>query len=302
MKYVNCNVCGADNWFVRYRATLNSTRTPDVDAFRCTSSGYGEHTQIVQCHECTHVYANPTWDSAELLEAYETVEDTTYVEERSGRELTFRKHLQAIEAIHGVANGRTFLDVGAYIGVFVEVAQSAGWQARGVEPSSWGAAQAQARGLDVIEGTLSAPELADSQYDLITIWDVIEHLEDPKAEVEKAFNLTSPGGMIAVHTMDVGSWTAKLMGSRWPWYMAMHVQFFNRATLTKLLEDAGYKVQVVRTEGRFLRMGYLVTRLGGLHPMLGKIAGAIVSRLGAEERALPINFGDLFTVYAIRPK
>jgi hypothetical protein len=59
----------------------------------------------------------------------------------------------------GVANGRSLLDVGAYIGVFVEVARASGWQACGVEPSTWAAQEAQRRGLDVIQGTQDAPAL-----------------------------------------------------------------------------------------------------------------------------------------------
>jgi len=126
---VPCNLCGRDDYRVRFPATTE----PDalrVDAFRCTHAGYGHHPQIVECRHCGLVYANPRWPTDTVLEAYTSVEDETYVEERHGRELTFRHHLRRIERIVGPAAGRALLDVGAYIGVFVEVAAAAGWRAQ----------------------------------------------------------------------------------------------------------------------------------------------------------------------------
>ena len=111
---VNCNLCGRDDYRVRFPATAE----PDalrVDAFRCTHAGYGHHPQIVECRHCGLVYTNPRWPTETVLDAYAAVEDETYIEERHGRELTFRHHLRQIERIIGPAEGRALLDVGAYI-------------------------------------------------------------------------------------------------------------------------------------------------------------------------------------------
>lgn len=301
MKYVPCNLCGADNWRVLYCSTLSVPRPPSVEAFRCTSAEYGEHAQIVRCHNCGHIYANPTWESAELIDAYSAVEDGMYLAERSGRELTFRKHLHSLEAHLGSPQGRRLLDVGAYIGVFVDVARVAGWDAVGLEPSHWAVEIARGQRLPMIAGTLDAPELAGAQFDLITLWDVIEHLEDPRGELERAFDLLAPGGGIVVHTMNIESPIARLMGRRWPWLMAMHVQYFSRRTLTRLMREIGFQVLAAPTEGRYLRLGYLASRLTGLSAPLGRLAGWLIRRLGWSEVAVPINFGDLITVYAVRP-
>ncbi|MCB8944740.1 MAG: class I SAM-dependent methyltransferase [Ardenticatenaceae bacterium] len=295
MVEVCCNLCGSKEWRLRFPATMQAE--PQVEAFRCTSPTYGHHAQIVECVQCGYVYANPRLGEEELLAAYAAVEDSTYVQEREGRELTFRRHLQHLEKVVGGANGRSLLDVGAYIGVFVEVAAEAGWQVWGVEPSSWAVGEAQKRGLRVLEGTQDAPELVGRQFDVVTMWDVIEHVDDPTAEMHKAYDLLKPGGWLVVHTMDVDSLTAKLMGPRWPWLMDMHLHYFSQATLAKMMGKVGLEVVWSGTRGRYLRMGYLVTRLGGLHPLLGRLAGAVVNGLGLRETAVPVNFGDLFTVY-----
>lgn len=298
---VNCNLCGRDDWQVRFPSTKDDGAVPEVDAYRCTHPGYGEHLQIVQCRHCGLVYTNPRWPPETTLAAYEAVEDTTYVEERPGRELTFRRHMQEMEQTIGPANGRELLDVGAYIGVFVEVAQQAGWRACGVEPSAWAAAEARRRGLEVYEGTLQSPEVAGRSFDVITMWDVIEHFNDPAAELRHAYDRLRPGGWVVIHTMDIDSPVARLMGGRWPWLMDMHLYFFSRRTLAAMVERQGFKVVWQGAQGRYLRMGYLATRVGGLSSAAGRAAERLVSALGMDERAIGVNFGDLITIYAQRP-
>lgn len=302
MNYVSCNLCGAEAWDVRYASTHHGVRQPEVSIFQCTSAEYGDHAQIVQCRQCGLVYANPRWTPTEVLDAYASVEDELYVAERAGRELTFRRHLQHLEKFTGPGDGRALLDVGAYIGVFVEVAQAAGWEAYGVEPSRWGVQAARARGLRVYEGTLATPEVQAGQFDVITMWDVVEHFDDPSAELRRALTLLKPGGLLAVHTMNVQSWMARLMGRRWPWLMSMHIYYFSPHTLAQMLRQAGFEIVWSGAQGRYLRLGYLATRLAGLSRPLGQLAERLIRRVGLGEVAVPVNFGDLFTVYAIRPK
>ena len=296
---VTCSLCGRDEYEVHLPATM--TKQPDVAAFRCTSPGYGHHAQIVRCRHCDFIYANPRWSGDSLIEAYEAVEDETYVAERQGRELTFARHLSALEKRIGAANGRSLLDVGAYIGVFVELANAGGWQAMGVEPSTWAARNAQERGVPVICGTQDSPELAGRQFDVVTMWDVIEHVDDPSAEMAKAFDLLVPGGWLIVHTMDVSSPLAKMMGARWPWYMDMHIHYFSQQTMKQMLIKNGFDVKWSGIQGRYLTMGYLATRVTAWQPAIGRMVSAVINGARLSKTAVPINFGDLFTAYAQKP-
>jgi ubiquinone/menaquinone biosynthesis C-methylase UbiE len=298
---VICNLCGQDNYIVRFPATMQPQEQIKVDAFSCTNPGYGHHAQIVQCQNCGYVYANPRWSGEEILQAYTAVTDETYVQERQGRELTFQKHLHSLEKRVGEANGRSLLDVGAYIGVFVETAVQAGWQACGVEPSDWAASMAQQHGLQVIHGTQDAPELAGKLFDVITMWDVIEHVADPSGEIGKAYQLLKPGGWLVVHTMDIDSLMAKLMKARWPWLMDMHIHYFSQKTLQQMLEKNGFEVMASGAEGRYLRLNYLISRIEALSRPIGKFTAWLVNSFRLGGVAIPINLGDLFTVYAKRP-
>lgn len=297
-EYVRCTLCGHDDWLVRFPSTLNGSEALDVSAFSCTSSGYGQHSQIVQCRYCGYVYANPRWVGPDLLDAYEAVEDETYVNERQGRVLTFRRHLQALERHTGPGAGHRLLDVGAYVGVFVEVAREAGWDACGVEPSQWAVNVARRRGVPVIQGTQASLAGQGQSYDVITMWDVIEHVEDPFAELAQAYRLLKPGGLLAVHTMDIESPVARLLGRRWPWLMGMHIHYFSQRTLAQMLQKVGFTILASNVQGRYLRLGYLASRLQALVPGAGAWARRLVVNLGLEGVPVPVNLGDLFTIYA----
>jgi SAM-dependent methyltransferase len=301
MQYVACDLCGSTETRPRFPGTLpDDAPLRASEAFRCTDSGYGRHHAIVQCLKCGLVYTNPRLEGTRILDTYIAVEDPLYLEEREGRVLTFERHLRPLEKLKPPP-GR-LLDVGASTGVFVEIAGRHGWDAWGLEPSRWAVSEARRQGLQMIEGTLESVELPDTSYDVVTLWDVIEHVTDPFAEIQRVYRLLKPGGLLAVHTMDIDSLFARAMGGRWPWLMEMHIYYFSRRTLTMMLNKAGFKVIRAAPQGRYLRLGYFATRLGGLlgQPP-GRVLRALFDLLHVSQVAIPINLGDLFTAYAVKP-
>ena len=301
MEHVRCNLCGADDAQVCYPSTIvvdGGRDLSDWHAFRCTHSGYGRHHTIVQCHRCGLVYTDPRPNGHDIVETYQAVEDPLYLEEREGRVLTFEHHLKPLERIVGRPDGRPLLDVGCYTGVFVEIAGQRGWDAWGVEPSNWAVSQARARGLHVVQGTLDTADLPEAYFDVVTLWDVIEHVINPRRTLQQAHRLLKPGGWVVVHTIDIDSLFARLLGARWPWLMEMHIYYFSRRTLRMMLEQCGFRVESDKPQGRYLRLGYLMNRVGALIPPLGRPAEWLVTRLGLRSVAVPVNLGDLFTAYA----
>jgi 2-polyprenyl-3-methyl-5-hydroxy-6-metoxy-1,4-benzoquinol methylase len=300
MEHVRCNLCGVDDAVVRYPSTTHRERGSDWQAFRCTYNGYGRHHTIVQCQHCGLVYTDPRPDGHDIIETYQAVEDPLYVEEREGRVLTFEHHLKPLEQLTGRPSGRALLDVGCYTGVFVEIAARHGWATWGVEPSRWAVEHAQAQGLHVVQGTLETADLPEAYFDVVTMWDVIEHLTDPRRAIQETHRLLKPGGLIVVHTIDIESLFARLMDTRWPWLMEMHIYYFSRRTLRAMLEQCGFQVLSDRPQGRYLRLGYLMNRVSALVPVVGRPSEWLVTKLGLRGLAVPVNLGDLFTAYAVK--
>jgi len=295
---IACNLCGARDAALLYPSTLTNL-TPNADDFRCTSAAYGVHPPIVRCRQCHLVYANPRWESSLVEESYSVVQDPMYVEEREGRVLTFTRNLKPLEDLAGEANAsKHLLDVGCHIGVMVELAKERGWDAWGVEPSTWAAEQARARGLHVITGTLTDGQIPGDYFDVVTMWDVIEHLTDPAQELRNVHRVLKPGGIFAIHTIDIESLFARVMGARWPWLMEMHLYYFSPRTLGKMLERNGFTIIRSSAQGRFLRLGYFITRIEPYSKLLYRLLNFIVTKLNLGSLAIPVNFGDLFTIYA----
>jgi SAM-dependent methyltransferase len=297
---INCSLCGFSDATLLYPSTLSEEESPshNVEALQCTHLGYGVHGPIVRCRHCGLVYINPRPNSSDVLDDYGEVVDELYVLEREGRVLTFRRHLRPLEHIVGPPNGKRLLDVGCHVGVFVDVAQQRGWDAWGVEPSRWATEQARAQGLRVVNGTLATSGFEDASFDVITMWDVIEHVPDPRAELRQAHRLLKPGGAVVIHTIDIESPFARIMGHRWPWLMEMHLYYFSPRTLRRMLEEVGFEGIYSSPQGRYLRLGYLVSRLQPYSRPLCHLLNGIVTRLGLSGIAVPINLGDLFTMYA----
>jgi len=234
------------------------------------------------------------------MDKYEAVEDPLYVEERAGRILTFEHHLKPMERVTGPARGRRLLDVGAYTGVFVGIASEHGWDAWGLEPSAWAVAQARAQGRPMHQGTLEHTDIPPASVQVVTMWDVIEHVTDPLRTLQAAWRVLEPGGLLVVHTMDLNSAFARLMGKRWPWFMEMHLTYFTRATMKQMLTKAGFEVDWMGAQGRYLQAGYLASRVTALMPLVGRPLEWLVSALKLRQLSLRINLGDLFTTYATK--
>jgi 2-polyprenyl-3-methyl-5-hydroxy-6-metoxy-1,4-benzoquinol methylase len=304
MEHVRCNLCGADDAFVRFPSTMSQEngRPADPEHFRCTTLSYGEHYRIVQCRQCGLVYTDPRRPAAAIWHDYEHVVDERYLAEQEGRIATFRRNIRPLEQMIASDNGRRLLDVGAHVGVFVQVAQERGWDAWGLEPSLWAVQIGQQRGLNMIQGGLHDTELDSASYDVVTMWDVAEHLLDPLSEIREVVRVLKPGGLFLAHTINIDSAFSRVMGKHWPWLVEMHNYFFSPRTLGAMVEKAGLRVESCRVQGRYLHLGYLLSRLSGWSEPLGCFAEGLVKALHIDQWLVPVNFGDLFTLYARKPE
>jgi len=153
--------------------------------------------------------------------------------------------------------GGTLLDVGCSSGTFMMLAQRAGWEAVGVELGAVTAQAARDQGLDVRTGTLAdvVDELEPSSFSLITFWDVLEHVRDPRQELALAQRLLRPGGAIVATMPNVAGLypqmtyrlIAQTTGS-WEYpELPVHLYDFSPATIRRLLHTIGFSDVSVRT-------------------------------------------------------
>lgn len=219
--------------------------------------------QIVRCHRCRLEFLHPMPTAAEIAAFYDEGYFTgdperrgylDYVGERETFLRSFGEKLDKIEKLlaqrrsarGGSGARKRLLDVGTASGWCVEAARDRGWDAWGVEVSEYAVQQARERGLNVVQGeSLSA--FSGQQFDVITLWDALEHLLDPQALLQEARSLLAGDGILIFSTGDVGHSWSRLQGRQHRIYNPpQHLYYFSRATMAALAEQAGFVV--LRTE------------------------------------------------------
>ncbi len=259
---------------------------------------------IHECRRCGLAYWTPavgfrpedTYDAAYFEDPAADRGYDDYAGQQASLAHTFQRRLARLPA---PGPGGRLLDIGAAFGFGVAAAQRAGWRAVGIELAGAAARRAseQTGGAVALASATAAP-FADGSFDLLTLWDVIEHLPDPHAAAAECARLLRPGGTLALTTGDVGSWLARLSGSRWHLYtLPEHLFFFSRDSLRALLEAHSFHVEEIRAESAYYSLGYLLERLR--KTLLGRSGRGRADWPGAG-LALPVNLFDVVTVRATR--
>jgi len=143
------------------------------------------------------------------------------------------------------------LDVGCGNGAFLKFARELGWKPFGVELDVRAARAATESGIDVLAASLVGLGKQYHRYfDAITLSHVIEHVHHPAKEIERCFTLLKPGGYLWVETPNIESFGFKLFGRYWRGVEApRHLVLFNVASLTSLLQRAGFQSIETRPTG-----------------------------------------------------
>ena len=117
-------------------------------------------------------------------------------------------------------------------------------------------------GHNVKQGVLEEGTFPPSRFSLISMWDVIEHLPEPKRTLEVLHTNLKDDGVIVLVTGNVNSFLAKISGKRWHLYtLPEHLWFFSPETLSALLAECGFKILELRTEWSYYSMLYILERL-----------------------------------------
>jgi 2-polyprenyl-3-methyl-5-hydroxy-6-metoxy-1,4-benzoquinol methylase len=163
-----------------------------------------------------------------------------------------RRRLARIRQLRGLApETMRLLDVGCSRGQYVAAAEQFGFRAEGIEPAPRIAAAARAQGLNVHTGLLDEQCFPAASFDVITLFEVIEHLKEPLSLMRECHRILKPGGIVCLSTGNTRSWTVAAMRGRWDYFDLEqdggHVSFYNPRSLALLAERTGYTVADIET-------------------------------------------------------
>ena len=295
LEHVPCNLCGHDDFLVIYASNYGEARPDEIqDTFR-SSGDEILLDQLVQCNHCGLQYLTPRLNSDVVIGGYSEGEDENFVSQAAGRERTFAQSLKLIEK-YAPGKGR-ILDVGTAGGSFLAVAQRNGWDVEGCEPNRWMAEWGKAHyGIEIVPGTLFDMELTDETFDVITLWDVIEHTPDPTSVLEACHRLLKPGGLLVVNIPDIGSLVSRVMRRGWVFLLSIHLYYFTVPTLREMLAKTGFEMTLSRPHWQTLELGYILFRMEAYIRPLAKLGGSLVKAVRLQHMQIPYWMGQTLVI------
>lgn len=295
METVSCGICQATSFTVIYAARDNKEPEDDSRTFR--SSGAERLVdQLVACTNCGLRYVNPRLKASQILEEYAQGSDEVFVSQAASREFTFEKGLRIIERQTNGRRGR-ILDVGTAGGSFLHVASRRGWEVEGCEPNRWLCGWAEKHyGLKVDPGTLFEQAYDAERFDVLSLWDVLEHVPDPRSVILECHRLLKPHGLLVLNYPDIGSWISRLMRRSWVFLLSVHLYYFTRATMGRLLTDAGFTVVLIRPHYQWLELGYVLHRASAYVGTPARLAERACAWAGLTHLRIPYWIGQTFVI------
>jgi len=258
---------------------------------------------IVKCKTCGMTFVNPRISNEKIFDVYRHKyfcrnQDgyNDYESTASLRIQTFEKWYIDIEP-YCIRKGFA-LDIGCAAGYFIDILQDNLWKAEGIELDH------QMYGLLIKKGySISNDPLeyfnSSRQYDLITMFDVIEHLPKLQKDFAKISSLLSSRGILALSTPNIDSLQHKLFRSRWFQFKPIeHLHYFSPKTIHRLAQDHGLSVEVMKKSGQYSNIPFIQDRLKhyGFN-RLASIFSFLIKLFALEKLNWYADTGSIFVIF-----
>jgi len=261
---------------------------------------------IYKCQGCSVCFVFPQPPKKEILSIYGAdyfrrgnkyqISSTSGAEKSS---VLFNEQ-QKLQKIAEFKTSGNLLDCGCATGEFLYAAKREGFDINGLEVSST-AAEIASRSLEI---KIDNCELMDADYskefyDVITFWDVVEHLKDPVSVFKKANEILKPDGIIAFSTGDIFSLWARLTGSYWQLLTPpQHLFFFNLKSIETALKLSGFELIEYYYLGKKVKIEFLIFKITETFGNIGILGKLFYGIFGRKKEYITVNLHDIITCVA----
>lgn len=212
----------------------------------------------VRCQSCRLIYVNPVLTDDAAHKLYE--QESSWVQVLDSgpqKEMDQKKFAYGLDIVSPYLHGQRILDIGTGTGLFLEVARNKGFNPVGLELNRATVERLREQGFEIIDTVLENSGLPDHGFDLVTLWEVLEHIMEPAQLLAQITRVLKPGGVLLVLVPNADSLVTRILHEQSGTFGGhSHVNHFHRAVLARLLESAGFEVPITET---------LITELGAIH-------------------------------------
>ncbi len=203
--------------------------------------GNDEIFSVLWCGYCHFGWIHPFPTHAELKNLYDNqpVYGLDYINESKGGFPIRVKRLRELMPKRG-----QLLDIGAGLGYFLSFAQADGWQVEGIEPRIEAAKFCHDNfGIKVHEGFLENFKCKSGEYNVVTLWDVLEHVSDHIQFIQRCIDLLAPSGILVISIPNASGWPARIFKGRWRYVMSNHLNYFTLPYIERILENSDIAIE-----------------------------------------------------------
>ncbi len=202
---------------------------------------------VLECTNCTFNFIPWYYRKDITYTDYKNEEVLNHI--RNGNDwLKIQRHLMRFKHIQKYQPSGKLFDLGVGWGHFLLAGQQLGYDVYGIEISKNPYIYSKEDlGLPVDHIDFFDMQKPNESFDIITLWDVLEHIDGANAFVEKCSKLTKKGGYIVIQVPQIDSYFAKRQKEKWNMMSVDHVNYFSKSTITLLLRKYGYEVVEIKT-------------------------------------------------------
>jgi len=291
-----CPVCTGGTVAPVYPATIAADETCDAADYFSSLRRVAGHLPIGRCTGCGLMMSSVRDDDATPGRIYAEWTEREGQPEDEARRRNVTGALRLLGRYQSPP-GR-LLDAGCGTGLFVCAARRAGWEAAGLDASSWAVCTARRRCPDARfeVGLLPQVDVSAGSVDVVTPWNVLEHLPQPLETLARIRTWLGPDEWLFLSMPDAESRIARLAGRRWALLLREHLWYFSRVTIARLLARAGFTLAAVHPRRVSASLAGIATRLaqspGSARPMAGRLARIqILGRL-----IVRVPLGEMYVV------
>lgn len=234
MEYNGCLLCHSKEYKILYN---------DVSDYLLKNNQKGY--TYVKCTECGLVFMNPHPSLQEIINYYpDEYEPYRVSHSRIANLLSLHSSWKRYRFIKPYKNSGKLLDIGCSTGTFLNyLKHKGGWDVYGVEMNENAAKIGLEKGINIKIGHFEQVEFDPQSFDVVTLWDVLEHMYDPITVLNKIHQLLKPGGILVIRVPNMDSIDAKIFKKYWAGLDApRHLYVFTKFTLHKLLFQSNFSV------------------------------------------------------------
>ena len=224
LQNIHCDVC--------------NNKDPKEFSLKFTRSDFN----ATECSKCGFVFI-PQFYREQI--PYEDYRDEAVLESvrRGNNYIKYRRHRLRLKLIKKYKKSGSLYDIGVGWGHFLHTAKRMGFDASGVEISELMHHYANTDlELDVAHDNFFNLDLPENHFDVATMWDVLEHIDNPAAAVQKAHSIIKDNGYFVMQVPQIDSKVAKKQKEKWSMMSIEHINYFSRKTIKTLLENNGFEI------------------------------------------------------------